>query len=136
VEFDKDAKGHAVGLKTLVREGYEGYWPTKAEMDKRLARWNENEGKAGHSPMPDSARLATYAGVYAGGLEFYRQGPDFICKNPERGNRLFPLRYISGDLFQVEEILQVEFEKGPNGQITAIKMLWGDGNEGRKEKIR
>ncbi len=136
VEFDKDAKGHAVGLKVFVREGNEGYWPTKAEMDKRLARWNENTGKAGHSPMPDSARLATYEGVYAGGLEFYRQGPDFICKNPERGNRLFPLRYISGDLFQVEEVLQVEFEKGPNGQITAIKMLWGDGNEGRKDKIR
>jgi len=30
----------------------------------------------------------------------------------------------------------VEFEKGQNGKIVALKMIWGDGNEIMKEKIR
>ena len=105
-------------------------------MDKKIARWNENAAKAGQLPMPDSARLITYTGVYAGGIEFYLQGPDLICKNPDRDNRLFTLRYISGDLFQLDSGGQVEFEKGQNGKIVALKMIWGDGNEIMKEKIR
>jgi hypothetical protein len=32
--------------------------------------------------------------------------------------------------------VQVEFEKGLEGSITAIKMLWGDGTESKKDKFR
>jgi hypothetical protein len=61
---------------------------------------------------------------------------DFICRNAERGKELFTLRYISGSRFQLDDNVQIEFEKGLEGTITAIKMLWGDGTESKKDKIR
>ena len=136
VQFVKNATAQVIGLKLINSMGYEDYIPTPAEMEKNRTTWRKNSTNAGQRPMPDSAILATYAGTYEGGLVFFRQGSEFICRNAERGNALFPLRYISDSLYQLDENVQVEFEKGQEGTITAIKMLWRNGTESIKDKTR
>lgn len=83
--------------------------------------------------MPDSAVLSTYAGTYEGRLAFSRQGSDLICKYARSGDQL-PLRYISGSLFQIVNDAQVEFEKGQNGGIMAIRLFWANGVQQVVEK--
>lgn len=136
VEFMKDPATQVVRLKVLNTMGYEFYWLTPAEMEKNAAAWKDNKIKAGQQPIPDSAVLVAFTGTYEGGLVFFRQGRDFICRNAERGDGLFTLRYISGSLFQLDDNVQVEFEKGQEGTITSIKMLWSDGTDSMKDKIR
>jgi hypothetical protein len=136
VEFEKDQTGHAIGVKVMGRGGYEGYWPIKSEQEKNKAKWRENKERAGEQTMPDSTVLASYAGTYEGGLQFYQQDTGFFCKNAERGNSIFKLRYISGSLFQMDDEVQVQFVKGNNGNVTSIKMLWDEGVETVKYKER
>jgi hypothetical protein len=135
LEFKKNATGLVVGINFLFGNGSEHYWPTQIELEKNKATWQDNRAKAGQQPMPDSAVLSAYAGTYEGGLVLFRQGGDFICRNGERGDQLFTLQFITGSLFQLDENVQVEFEKEREGTITAIKMYWVNGSETVKEKI-
>ena len=48
------------------------------------------------------------------------------------GNQVFKLHCISENLSQLNEWMQVEFIKGQNGVITAIKMHWDNGIESIK----
>jgi hypothetical protein len=136
VEFKKDAAGLVVGIDFLFGIGSENYWPTQPELEKNKSKWKDNRARAGLQPLPDSAALSTYAGTYEGGLVFFRQGTDFICRNEERGNNLFTLRYISGSIFQLDENVQVEFVKGQHDTIATLKMHWSRGTESVKDKIR
>jgi hypothetical protein len=135
LEFKKNATGLVVGIDYLFENGSEHYWPTPVELEKNKATWQENRAKAGQQPMPDSTVLSAYAGTYEGGLVFFRQGTDFICRNEERGNNLFTLHYISGSLFQLDENGQVEFVKVQDGTITALNLYWSRGTESMKQKL-
>ena len=85
--------------------------------------------------MPGLTMLAGYEGTYEGGLQFYRQDTDFVCKNAERGDRVFKLKYISGSLFQLDDEVQVEFVNDKINNLKFIRMLWDAGVETVKYKI-
>lgn len=135
VQFIKNATAQVIGLKSLNERGYEYYWPIKAELEKTKAAWEDNRARAGQQPLPDSGVLSTYAGTYEGWLAFFQQGSDLICKYARSGEQL-PLRYISGSLFLLDNDAQVEFEKGRDGTISAIKIHWVSGMEEIVEKTR
>jgi hypothetical protein len=77
--------------------------------------------------VPDSITLLNYAGEYAGGLVFYVQGDNLFCKNPERDNKIFNLKYFSRDHFTLDENVKVEFVRSPYGDVNGLKMLWVNG---------
>jgi hypothetical protein len=85
--------------------------------------------------MPDPADLQLYTAVYEGGLDFHVTDGHLVCKNEERGNQVFELKYIEPNLFILDENVQVEFEKDAVGSYSTLKMRWKNGGVTEKRKI-
>jgi hypothetical protein len=104
--------------------------------DRRIAQWQLDNFRAlQSSEILDSINLLPYTGTYQGGLDFYVLGHDLYCRNAERGNQKFRLMHITGNLFQLDENVQVEFTKDATGKFSAITMFWSNGNESYKSKL-
>lgn len=82
----------------------------------------------------EATGLAVYTGTFEGGLLFYVKGHDLYCKNAERGNSIFKLQHVDGNLFVLDENVQVEFLKDHSGQFSSLAMNWSNGGESFKKK--
>jgi hypothetical protein len=100
----------------------------KTELETRKAQWQLNRLVAMQGTEPlDTSFLASFTGVYQGGLDFYVQDHELYCKNRERGNAIFQLQHIDGNRFVLDENVQVEFTKDDKGSFSVINMWWSDG---------
>lgn len=106
------------------------------DKEKRFFQWAINALKANEGiPGPNVEVLGRYSGTYAGGIRFYVEKDNLLCKNPERGgNDTFTLKPVSESIFLLDENAQVEFVKDQTGNYSAINLLWKDGNISQKSK--
>jgi hypothetical protein len=106
--------------------------------DVRLAlfpnSWAANQHKAVDRPV-DATAVQAYLGTYEGGLKFYIKDGALYCENPERGNQVFKLLYISPGFFQLDENVQVKFGQ-QQGPATGMQMYWSDGDVTFKSKMQ
>jgi len=110
---------------------------TNASMDDiRLAlfpnSWFANQKKAVDKPVAP-AEVQAYLGTYQGGLKFYIKDDALYCENPERGNQVFKLRYISPGFFQLDENVQVKFGQ-QQGAVSGMQFYWSNGDISFKAK--
>jgi hypothetical protein len=96
--------------------------------------WAANQHKAVDRPV-DPQAVQAYLGTYEGGLKFYVKEGALYCENPERGNQVFKLRYISPGFFQLDENVQVKFGQQQGG-AAGMQFYWSGGNISFKKKIR
>jgi hypothetical protein len=96
--------------------------------------WYANQHKAVDQPV-EPAAVQAYLGIYEGGLKFYTKEHALYCENPERGNQVFKLRYISPGFFQLDENVQVKFGQ-QQGSASGMQFYWSDGNISFKQKIQ
>ncbi len=96
--------------------------------------WFANQQKAVDGPI-DPATVQAYLGTYEGGLKFYTKGGGFYCENPERGNQVFKLRYISPGFYQLDENVQVKFGQ-QQGSATGMQFYWSGGGVTFKQKTQ
>jgi hypothetical protein len=96
--------------------------------------WYANQQKATDKPV-DPSTVQAYLGTYEGGLKFYTKENALYCENPERGNQVFKLRYISPGFFQLDENVQVKFGQ-QRGSASGMEFYWSDGNISFKQKIQ
>lgn len=108
----------------------------KTEREKRAITWGINALKAEESfANPAAMVLRNYAGTYTGGIHFYVENGNLLCKNPERGGTdIFKLKAISDNIFLLDENAQVEFVKDIAGHYSSLNLLWKDGNITSKSK--
>lgn len=102
----------------------------KSDRDKRKVQWALNTLVAGQNPSVISSSLySKYVGTYSGGIKFQVENNQLFCKNPERSSTaMFKLTPVSGDVFLLDEYVQIEFVKDENNNYSSLKMLWNDGN--------
>ncbi|NQX39242.1 N-terminal domain of Peptidase_S41 [Pedobacter steynii] len=107
-----------------------------SDNEKRFFQWAINTLKANEGiPGPNAQVLSRYSGTYAGGIRFYVENGNLLCKNPERGgNDTFTLKPVSESIFLLDENAQVEFVKDQTGNYSSINLLWKDGNISQKSK--
>ena len=107
-----------------------------SDKEKRFFQWAINALKANEGiPGPDVEVLGRYSGTYAGGIRFYVEKGNLLCKNPERGgNDTFTLKPVSESIFLLDENAQVEFIKNQTGDCSSINLLWKDGTVSQKSK--
>ncbi|MNL50497.1 hypothetical protein D3C87_1735180 [compost metagenome] len=107
-----------------------------SDREKRFFQWAINALKASESiPGPNVEVLSRYSGTYAGGIRFYVENGNLLCKNPERGgNETFTLKAISENTFLLDENVQVEFVKDQTGNYSGVNLLWKDGNVSQKTR--
>jgi hypothetical protein len=99
------------------------------EPGKRRAQWQLNKLKAMQVPeIQDSVSLSPFIGVFGNGIEFFIRGHTLYCKNGERGGEIFKLKHIHGNLYVLDENVQVEFDKNKTGRVQGIRMYWSNGN--------
>jgi retinol-binding protein 3 len=96
--------------------------------------WFANQHKAVDQPIEPSA-VQAYLGTYEGGLKFYTKEHALYCENPERGNQVFKLRYISPGFFQLDENVLVKFGQ-QQGSESGMQFYWSDGSISFKEKTQ
>ncbi|MFI5139950.1 MAG: S41 family peptidase [Sphingobacteriales bacterium] len=96
--------------------------------------WYANQQKAVDKPVEPST-VQAYLGTYEGGLKFYVKEGALYCENPERGNQVFKLRYISPGFFQLDENVQVKFGQ-QQGTASGMQFYWSDGNISFKPKTQ
>jgi hypothetical protein len=96
--------------------------------------WFANQHKAVDRPVEPSA-VQAYLGTYEGGLKFYTKEDALYCENPERGNQVFKLRYISPGFFQLDENVQVKFGQ-QQGSASGMQFYWSNGNISFKQKTQ
>jgi hypothetical protein len=96
--------------------------------------WYANQQKAVDKPVEPST-VQAYLGTYEGGLKFYVKEGALYCENPERGNQVFKLRYISPGFFQLDENVQVKFGQ-QQGSASGMQFYWSDGNISFKPKTQ
>jgi hypothetical protein len=96
--------------------------------------WYANQHKAVDRPVEPSA-VQAYLGTYEGGLKFYTKEHALYCENPERGNQVFKLRYISPGFFQLDENVQVKFGQ-QQGSASGMQFYWSDGSISFKPKTQ
>ena len=96
--------------------------------------WYANQQKAVDRPLEPSA-VQAYLGTYEGGLSFYTKDRALYCENPERGNEVFKLRYISPGFFQLDENVQIKFGQ-QQGAASGMQFYWSDGDITFKKKLR
>jgi retinol-binding protein 3 len=96
--------------------------------------WFANQQKAVDGPV-DPATVQAYLGTYEGGLQFYVKDGAFYCKNPERGNQVFKLRYISPGFYQLDENVQIKFGQ-QQGPASGMQFYWSDGDISFKPKTQ
>ena len=78
----------------------------------------------------DATILRQYTGVFGYTLQFFINGNALFCREDERGGEIFRAKHIRGRLYNIDENLQVEFDKIVDGKATGIKMFRNDGNDG------
>jgi hypothetical protein len=102
----------------------------KSGKDKSKIQWAINTLIAEQNPSNMNSGLYNkYAGVYSGGIKFYVENNQLLCRNPERGGtEVFKLTPVSSDVFLLDENVQIEFVKDENNNYSSMKMLWKDGN--------
>ncbi|HEY8781454.1 MAG TPA: S41 family peptidase [Mucilaginibacter sp.] len=96
--------------------------------------WYANQLKAVDRPVETSS-VQAYLGTYEGGLKFYTKEHALYCENPERGNQVFKLRYISPGFFQLDENVQVKFGQ-QQGSASGMQFYWSDGSISFKPKTQ
>jgi hypothetical protein len=96
--------------------------------------WYANQQKAVDKPIEPST-VQPWLGTYEGGLKFYVKEGAFYCENPERGNQVFKLRYISPGFFQLDENVQVKFGQ-QQGSASGMQFYWSNGGITFKQKIQ
>ena len=108
----------------------------KSDKDKRKIQWAINTLIAEQNPSDMTANLySKYAGTYSGGIQFYVENNQLFCRNPERGGTdVFKLTPVSGDIFVLDENVQIEFIRDENDRYSNLKMLWKDGNVTQKSR--
>jgi hypothetical protein len=68
-------------------------------------------------------------------LLVYLKDNKLWCKNTGRGNEITSLNPIIEDWFTLNEQVHFQFIKGPDGQMSGLKMHWRDGREIPVDKI-
>lgn len=108
----------------------------KSNKDKRKIQWAINTLIAEQNPSNmNSSLYSKYAGTYSGGIQFYVENTQLLCRNPERGGTdVFKLTPVSGNIFLLDENVQIEFVKDENNIYASLKMLWKDGNVTQRSK--
>lgn len=107
----------------------------KDDMEKGAITWELNNLKAVETlDHVGPLALKNYAGIYVGGLDFYLSDQKLVCKNPEAGGGVVELKFISEDLFLMDEYVQVKFEKDATGNYSKIKLFWRNGMITEKQK--
>ncbi|MHA4741696.1 S41 family peptidase [Dyadobacter sp. MSC1_007] len=102
---------------------------TPSDGQKRKLQWAVNELKSRQKQFVVAANvLAQYTGDYDG-LVVYMKNNKLWCKNTGRGNEITSLNPIMEDWFTLNEQVHFQFIKGPNGQMSGLKMHWRDGRE-------
>jgi hypothetical protein len=96
--------------------------------------WAANQHKAVDRPIEPST-VQAYLGTYEGGLKFYTKDNALYCENPERGNQVFKLRYISPGFFQLDENVQVKFGQ-QQGSASGMQFYWSNGSISFKQKTQ
>lgn len=107
----------------------------KDEREKNSYKWGLNNLLSETVKIPDPDALKAYCAVYEGGLDFNVKDGRLICKNQERGNAVFELKYIEPDLFVLDENVHVEFQKDTTGLYSILKMRWKSGHISEKRKV-
>ncbi|WP_316795788.1 S41 family peptidase [Pedobacter agri] len=108
----------------------------KSDKDKRKIQWAINALIAEQNPLNmNSNSYSKYAGSYSGGIQFYVENNQLLCRNPERGGTdVFKLTPVSNDIFLLDENVQIEFLRDENDIYASLKMLWKDGNVSQRSK--
>ncbi|MCW3084179.1 MAG: hypothetical protein JWP12_1545 [Bacteroidetes bacterium] len=107
----------------------------KDEREKNILQWNLNRIRSEMANKADPLVLNSYSGIYEGGLDFYVKDGYLFCKNAERRNMIFQLKYIDNNLFILDDNVQIQFEKDAAGVYSKIKMFWKSGNVSEKSKM-
>lgn len=109
---------------------------TSGEGQRRKLQWAVHELKARQQQFVVAPGvLGQYTGDYDG-LLVYLKNNKLLCKNTGRGNEITSLNPIIEDWFTLNEQVHFQFIKGPDGQMSGLKMHWRDGRESRVEKIQ
>jgi len=108
----------------------------KNDQEKRRISWALNTIIAEQKPKNlNSALYAQYVGTYSGGLEFYMENDQLVCRNKERGVKdAFKLKPVSDRVFLLDESVQIEFIEDVNGRYSSLLMLWKSGDVTKKMK--
>jgi CubicO group peptidase (beta-lactamase class C family) len=98
--------------------------------DRQIAIWHLNQLKAMESTerQPASALFAD-TGSFGNGMYFFVRGRSLYCRGIVRDNNLALAQHISGDLFQLNESLQVKFVKNSTGKVIGLWSLNAAGYE-------
>ncbi|SMD18756.1 S41 family peptidase [Pedobacter nyackensis] len=106
------------------------------DKEKRTTQWAINTLNAEQNlSNPPVNVLNKYTGVYTGGINFYIEAGNLLCRNPERGGTdVFKMKTVSDHTFLLDENAQIEFVKDASGKYSSLKMLWKDGNITEKSK--
>ena len=108
-----------------------------SEQQKRKIQWNLHKLQADHNhKKPIVESLMRYTGLYAGGLDIYVDDAELFCKNGERGNAIFPMQWVGGHLFILDENVIVEFVKDDLEKYSSINMLWKGGGVSKKPRLK
>jgi len=108
----------------------------KSEKEKRAITWGIHTLKAEEVNVnPPTSVLSNYIGTFSGGICFYVEEGELLCKNPERGGTdTFKLKAVTSHIFLLDENAQVEFVKDASGHYSSLNLLWKDGNITKKIK--
>ncbi len=79
------------------------------------------------SKQPALNNLLPYAGTY-GGLKIYLDKSKLYCKNDNNGGAVSALKYLSNNLFVLDQDAQIEFIKNSKGHYSDIKIFVNDGS--------
>lgn len=111
---------------------------TKATSDQEKMRiqWAINALIAEQNePNAKLNSYSNYVGTYTGGLKFYIENNQLLCKNPERGGtEVFKLTPVTDNIFILDENVQIEFVRNEKNVYSSLKMLWKNGGVTRKNK--
>ncbi len=103
---------------------------SKTEKEKRIIQWAINDLVAKTNPPKlNREELGKYTGTFVGGINFYVENGNILCKNPERGGtNIFKLQPVTEGVFLLDENVQIQFVKDSQGKYSSLHMLWIDGN--------
>lgn len=106
----------------------------ETKKQKGIIMWAINSLKAKKILVnPPTSILSNYVGKFSGGIRFYVEKGELLCKNPERGGTdTFKLKAVTEDIFLLDENAQVQFIKDASGYYSSLNLLWKDGSVTKK----
>ncbi len=85
--------------------------------------------------QPVLYKLLPFAGTY-GGLKIYLEKNKLYCKNDNNGSAVSTLKYLTNNLFILDQDAQIEFIKDSKGHYSNIKIFVNDGSVFEEKRSR